>query len=562
VTEPASSSRTGATRSRGLQAWAPLVLLVAIGASMGASLSGAFVSDDIPLIVDNEHIRTVSDWRDYFTSGLGANSAANLHDTTAYRPLVLVVFSVGFHLWGLTAWPFHLLNLLLHGLNTWLVYRLVRRWLPGLHESAALAFGLLFAVHPVHVESVAWISGVSDLLATAWFLTALHLFLRYRDRGRVYVMVWCVVCFVLGLLSKETVVVLPLVAALVELGVAAERRRWSPVVALGATAVVYGAVRILIVGAGNLQPSVAGLGLFLQYGLVYAKALVIPWPLPFFLSAARDAFARWEIVAGVLTASTMVMMIVRGSRVARWGGAMFALTLGPALMLAFNSEPVFAGRFLYLPSAGAVVLLAASLPERLFGSGKAIWPAMATVLLVMGALSVSATRMWLDDLSVIQHAIASAPRAPGPHHALGDYYERRGQLQEALVEYQRAADGETPRAEYFNSLGRVWGMLGDIQQSAIYYQESLALDPDGSHANNGMGNVQVLRGDYNSALGHYRKAVETDPGNAEAHYNLASTCTALGLLEEARRHQELFLLTAPPEEFAAEIAEVKRALGR
>jgi tetratricopeptide (TPR) repeat protein len=326
-------------------------------------------------------------------------------------------------------------------------------------------------------------------------------------------------------------------------------------------AVLYLAARVLILGAGTLQPSIDGFGLFLQYGLVYAKSLVLPWPLPFFLSAARGVFERWEIVAGVLAVSAMAVVVARGSRVARWGAALVALPLAPALMLAFNAQPVFAGRFLYLPSAGAVILLAAALPARWF-LGKPMWYGFGAALVVMGALSASATQVWLDELSLMRHAVASAPDAPEPRHVLGDYYERRGQLREALAEYQHAAGLGTPRADYFNSLGRVWGVLGDFQQSAHYYQESLALDPSGSHANNGMGNVYFTRGDYRSALGHYRKAVAADPANAEAHYNLATACTALGLLEEARRHREAFLLVASSTEFAAQIEQVKRALGR
>src|SRR5262245_45987933 len=159
----------------------PLLSVVAIAvaaiAAHATTLTGAFVVDDRVLIVNNAAVRSAAEVPGYFARGMWPRSEIGAPDTALYRPFVLLAFFLVYQAAGLLPLAFHAANIALHAANAVLVLLLLRR-LAGVGDGAALVGALLFAVHPVHVESVGWISGVSDLLVTTFVVLALTLYAR------------------------------------------------------------------------------------------------------------------------------------------------------------------------------------------------------------------------------------------------------------------------------------------------------------------------------------------------------------------------------------------------
>ena len=143
------------------------------------SLGGDYVWDDWPVVKENQKITSVEYVPGYFTSGVWTNTDMDVVDRSLYRPLFMVVLNAGYALWGDSPLAFHALNLLLHSANTALLFYVILGLTRGRNILAALSGAALFAVHPVHVESVAWISGLTDPLVSFFLLSSFLLYRRY-----------------------------------------------------------------------------------------------------------------------------------------------------------------------------------------------------------------------------------------------------------------------------------------------------------------------------------------------------------------------------------------------
>jgi hypothetical protein len=214
---------------------------------------------------------------------------------------------------------------------------------------------LLFVVHPVHVESVAWISGSTDLLLTFFFSAAFLSYLRYKKKLDYRLFVMTVVFFVGALLSKEPAVVFPVLVLAWDL-IQEKKVHVKQLVILCAITAVYFIVRAIVLGrpAGMIHLSPAGFAKLAGFAALYIKLLVVPWPLSLYLKAPSIT------VMDILISSVIFVMILLAAMKERrtlfflvW----FFLTLAPSLSLAFRTNPTFAERFAYLPSLGFIVAL-------------------------------------------------------------------------------------------------------------------------------------------------------------------------------------------------------------
>src|ERR1700687_1898329 len=191
----------------------PVVLAVLTSANQ---LWNTFAYDDTTQILKNDQIKNLSNLPLLFTTSVWSFMREDIFKGDSYfRPLFTALLTVNYAIFGETAWGWHLVSTLLHAMTTMLVFTVVRelterKWL-------ALITALLFAVHPAHAESVAWLSGATDLLLGIFALTGFYFYLEYRKNKRGYLMAIALVSYLLALLSKETAIVLPIVIAYCEL---------------------------------------------------------------------------------------------------------------------------------------------------------------------------------------------------------------------------------------------------------------------------------------------------------------------------------------------------------
>jgi tetratricopeptide (TPR) repeat protein len=523
-------------------------------------LDNGFVWDDDEYVVENPMLRSAEGlqriWLDFGS-------------TPQYYPLVHTTFWAEYHLWRLDPVGYHVVNVLCHALAALLLWRvLVLLQLPGAWLAAAI-----FAVHPVYVESVAWITERKNVLSGVFYLASLFAYLRAegigndapgdRESSRFYAL--SLSSFACALLCKTVTGSLPAVILLV-LWWKRGRVGWSDVRLLLpflVLAVGFGALTAQLetkhVGAAGRDWGLSFLDRCLVAGRAlwfYASKLLWPSPLVF-------NYPRWEIDAGHWRAYSYPAAAL-AVLAALWAGRrrigrgplvavlIFAGTLFPALGF-FDVYPMrysfVADHFQYLASLGLVSLFAAGAARAAarISRGRRGPPAAAAAMLlaVLGSLTWSQVQVYRDRETLWRDTLAKNPMSWMAHVNLGTIIEERGQVEEAIRHYRESIRIQPIQPEAYNDLGSALRTQGKLDEAAAQLHRSLEIDPLYVLAYNTLGLVYHDRGEYDEAIRQFQRALEIHPDFAAARTNLGVTLGALGRWDEAIRQQREALRIDP-----------------
>lgn len=507
-------------------------------AVFGSGLTGDFVMDDIPVIQENSRI---ADWKylpDYFTSGVWDNTdlaaQPGVRGDILYRPLFLATLNLGHHLWGDSALGFHFLNLVLHCSNTLLVFYLIA----GIAREAksALLSAAVFAVHPVHVESIAWAAGLTDPLVSTFILGAILLYRRHIQSNDHRYAIGALCCFTASLLSKETAVLFPLLLVIHDwLFSRLQVKRYLPYLAV---LIVYFIARALALdnGVGLSNLNFSQWPVLLEFTARYTQLLITPWPLEYYYDPpSRSILAIGVGAVGLLAAAIFVFWSRRrGHNLPAFGVSWIAITLLPALPIALMSPPVFAIRVLYLPSVGLALLLASLIQTA--GARRTVSVVIAGVIVLFGSISILEISDWRDNSVFYSRAAETSPKSAQPYAGLAELHERRGDVRKAIELYRKSSELATNEQDWISSLERaaeLAGQHGHTEVSESWYRELVQRVPQRSSAWVGLGNNALLRDESQQALKFYLTAYQADPNNSVASYNLALLYRTFGELEKA-----------------------------
>lgn len=403
-----------------------------------------------------------------------------------YRPLQFIVYGLIYRAFGANPFPFHLLMALLHAANTALIYSLARRVLRSKSPAAACVAAALFAVHPVHTETVNWIAALPDAMVTAFALLGLRAFAAGKALpSRWQMAAHCAIYFA-ALLTKETaVVLLPLYAAYQwQLGAKGNRTMYA---GMAAAFAAYLAMRIHALG--GLSPAQRAFfhltaAEFVMSATVllahYFAALVWPGSLNFFHVFHPTTGLDWQLAASIAALAGLTYAAVRFGR--RNQAALFALfwiaiSIAPALNIAGVGQNVFAERYLYLPSAGFAIL--AGMAWMWLARSKPNWAGAgaAALLLVFAGQSIARNRDWKDDFTLLQATLRQSPDSAYIHNLMAGAWIQRDQFQSALEEQKLAVSYDPRAAVYRKNLGNI--LLGfDPAGAAREFTAAIALGLD------------------------------------------------------------------------------------
>jgi len=530
-----------------------------------------FVYDDDFQIVSNTKIQSWSHLRGYFTSHLWANTGNFDRATNYYRPLFLVWLRLNYALFGLDAACWHASSLALHLLAVWLAYLAALRllaladWDGSQRRAIAAVAALIFALHPAHIEPVAWLSAASELLLAIFFLLAFLAYAESRSGGKRLWILVSVASFALALLTKETAIMfLPLLLGC-ELARREQKgnllRRLGRGLASSASwagvAVVYLLVRRAVLGSlGHTQVQV-GTAVVLKTlpALLwfYVRHLLWPWPLAefydmFYVNSVR---AREFVVPALAMAMVMLALAAwaRRSRAALMAALWILLPLLPVLdvaLLRFNV--LTADRYLYLPSFGFCVL-AAMLLVRLAELPHLRQWALGIVLLPAGLMGASAARQvgpWENDLLLYENAVEVAPRNAFAKTLLATQLILRSENQRALkLLLESYALDSYAWTTSFN-LGYLEFRLGDLPQAQRFFQRAIWLDPHNRNQFLMLGLTQKRMGDLAGATATLQKTAEVWPQAPLVHLSRGEALEQEGRYDEARREYEMELSGTNP----------------
>lgn len=561
-------------------------LLVAVAALVYANaLGGQFVVDDPKQIVNNPALRSWGNVLRAFTTDVWsfqrAGSIAGDVPPPYYRPLFTAYTTAGYQLFGLWPQGWHLLSVVVHAAVTVLVYRLVKR--VGGNVVAAVGAALLFAVHPAHVESVAWASGVPDPLAALFYIPALIWFVRYRREGGSKFLALSVGAYALALLCKETTLVLPLVIAAWDVTGEGDaslfqrlRRAALACVPFGAVAGLYLLARVAVLGAvGWTHPVMTGVSqstLLLTAPLVlvsYLRLLVAPFYLSFqygtpLVRAGADT--HFLLPALLLAALGLALWYFRRRLTAEHVLAL-ALVVAPLLpvlnLKALHPDYLVQDRYLYLPSIGFCWLAALVFAWLARQHARAAWTLAAVVLFAFGASTFMQNRVWAGPAELWGRAAAYVPDSWSVHYNLGLAHTDERRYAEAKAELLTAARLNPDVAKVYNALGLAEDGLGDSKAAAENLRRALHIDPNMTEAHNNLGAVLFRRGEYAAARAELEEALRREPANASARYNLARTLAAAGDHTAAVPLYESVLAASPNDSEARfQLALSYAAMGR
>jgi protein O-mannosyl-transferase len=565
-----------------------VLIALAVLVAFWPTLRADFITwDDDANFLNNPHFRGLT-WRNLrwmFTT---------LHMSN-YQPLSWLVSCLGYSLWGMNSFGYHATSLALHMLNAVLFYFVLARLLRvGARDNdaalpPAAAFGALwFALHPLRVESVAWLSGQHDLQAAALYLLAILCYLRAcSDEGRRRRwLLGCVLVFAAAMLSKVNGITLPIVLLLLDLYPLRRlpenprhwlepqhRRVWLEKIPLLAVAVAAGLVSLV----ARHQTAVLqhySLGFRIQqafYGLAfYLEKTVAPIQLMPFYPVPRDLrLSPAAVAASVGLVLALSAVLLRGWR--RWPYGLIAwgcyiVTLLPVLGLISFTTQLAADRYTYLPSmawatlAGAAVLAGL---RRLGARGRRLLAAgLASVLLLLASLSWCQSELWHDAETLFRYELALQPDIPEVHNDLGFVLVGQRRVDEGMSEYRKALSIKPDYTRAMNNLGLALLGKGRYVEAIEQYRKALDLVPQYAFGHNNLGLALMYLGRTDEALSHFQKAVDLVPEYVIAHNNLGGALLMLGRTDEAIGEYRKALELRPDYSDAAtmlSIAEAQRS---
>jgi protein O-mannosyl-transferase len=523
--KPARPAAAPKPRPRLPEWWPQAAALAALGIAVYAnSLSNGFVSDDKIQLLKNPLITGANIPR-ILGSGVWSILGNSGSPGNYYRPLQFLVYLGLYECAGFNAPAFHLFMVLLHAVNTVLLFLLVRRLGTG---RIALAAGALFAVHPIHTEVVDWVAALPDLMVTTLALLGVWWLAREDDAPRGLRIAGHCCLYLLALLTKETgAMLLPLYAGF---GFFYRGRGWHELrrntplyLAMAATFGVYLAMRRAALG--SLAPGQAA---FFHLGPVefalsavvaaaqYLGALLFPENLNYFhmFHPTEGVTPALLISAVVLSAVAAAFFRFRAPLLA-YGIFWIAATLAPAMNLTGVGQNVFAERYLYLPSAG-FCWMAAWAWDRL-ASYKPAWAMAAGSALLLGCAVEAAARNrdWRDDFTLFQVTLRQSPTSGWLHNWMAGAYVARKDVDRALDEERLAVEYE-PRAPAFHeNLGNIL-LVKDPRAAIAEFQKLVALQPGLAEGHSDLGLALEAAGEDRQAAAEYEIALRLQPEDREA----------------------------------------------
>ncbi len=544
------------------------LLLLAVGLVYSQAVRYEFINYD-----DNETVYE----HPQVTQGLTARGigwAFTHRHALNWVPLTCISHMLDWQLYGPAAGGHHLTNVVLHAVSTVLLF-LVLQSMTGRGWPSALA-AALFALHPLRVESVVWVTERKDVLSGLFFLLTLAAYVGYvRHRFSVARYLEVMVFFAMGLMAKPMLVTLPVVLLLLDywpLGRFADSScsRSTPPIAKRSTSpnffasalsqfrfswqIVIEKIPLLLLAAVScvvtltqgsalavnehlslvwrLGNAVISYGIYLGQFFV-PTGLAVVYPRSLFDVQLGRFFEALLVLLGI-TAVALVWRRKLPYLLIGW--LWYLVMLVPVIGLVQIGVQAVADRFTYLPQIGLCIALAWGAADAACGSPHRRWAggiASALVLMVLMGCAWRQTSFWRDSQTLWTHALACTAGNSVAHSGLGNALTSRGRFDEALDQFQRAVEISPDLAKAHYHLGIALARQGRADEAMVQYQKATAIDPDFVNAQCNFGNCLSRRGRFDEAMIHYQKALDVNPDLAEVNYSLGTALLCQGQLDKA-----------------------------
>ncbi len=503
------------------------------------TLKADFVNwdDDIyitenPLLVHlSENLKT------FFTEPIASN----------YHPLTILSLALDYQLVGMKPFWYHFVNLLFHLFNTVLVFLFIKR-LSSNKTNVALIVALLFAIHPMHLESVAWISERKDVLYTFFFLLSLIFYLRHLDTPKISLLALSLFLFILSALSKPAAVTLPVVLVLIDwyLNKKLTTKTIIEKVPFFLVALIIGYVTWVI----QAKTAISDFGsytipqrfMFAAYGSVmYIVKLFVPYnlavlhPYPALNNGLPIIYYITFVVAlGLLAA---VVWSLRHTKVVAFGAMFYLINVALVLQFVSVGMAIISERYTYVPYIGLCFILAMGYHYYTTQKPQMATPLLAVLLGFVGIMSIvtfNRTAVWQNSDVLWTDVINKYPdKSPVAYNNRGNYFRNDNQQQKALADFNKAISLLSDYQLAYVNRGNVYFTLNRNEEAIKDYNKGIELKPDDAKAYCNRSAVQFQLGQYDKAIEDASKALELKPIYPDAWLNRSVTYAVLNKHKEA-----------------------------
>jgi len=529
-----------------------LGLLAMTVAVFGSTVGHDFVNfDDTQYVTENPPVQRGLTWT-------GVRWAFTTFHASNWHPLTWLSHMLDVEFYGLRPAGHHLTNLLLHGGNVLLLFWVLRRMTGALWSSAGVA--ALFAVHPLHVESVAWVTERKDVLSTLFWLLTMWSYVRYTEQPSAQRYLTVAVVFAAGLLAKPMLVTLPFVLLLLDywpLGrfqpgrwsvAGTHRHAWElmkeklPLLALSAASCVMtyraqhaeGATQML----GPLALPVRLENAAVTY-VTYIGKLLWPHNLAVFYPHPGSTLPLWQVAgAGIALSGVTALVLLMGTRrpYLPVGWFWYLGTLVPVIGLVQVGLQAMADRYTYVPFIGLFIIIVWGASDLAAGwrhHQKVLGLMAGGALALCIAVSWRQVGHWRTSATLFEHALQATTDNYLAHDGLGSELARQGRLEEAERRYREALRIKPDFAEAHNNLGVLLAKQRKFEAAMAHFSEALRFGPHLVRIHSNMGLALAQQGKSADAVAQYMDAIRLAPDMADPYNNLGLVLAQQGRLDEA-----------------------------
>ncbi len=515
--------------------WPLLIILFVSFVAYLPVLHNGFVNlDDDQYIQENFLIRTIN-LKEIFSAYFMGN----------YHPLTIFVLAIEYKLFGLVPTGYHVVNLFFHLINVFLVYRVVL--LLSENNRVALVASLLFGVHPIHVESVAWASELKDLLYTFFFLLSFIYYLKYIKSGIKKFYFWSLILFLPALLSKAMAASLPLVLVITDYfkGRKINLKNSIEKIPFFLMALVFGIVAIYAqkstgaIAEDNVY-SLTQRIIFASYGYVtYFIKIIFPVQLSAFYpypvksgEAIPSVYYMYPLlIIGILT---FVFYSIRRTKKIIFAIGFFTATILLVLQLLPVGGAIMADRYCYIPSIGLFYLAAEGINYLWTMKSKFAAGILTGVFVIFfSAKTYTRCEVWKNGMTLWNDVISQYQNIPLAYNSRGVLFDGENKFREAISDFTKAIELNPNYDKAYNNRGNLLMKSNRPEDAIRDYNHSIVLKPDyyGSYKNRG--NNYMSRNKPDSALADYSRAISLNPDDAETYFYRGNALRSSNRNEEA-----------------------------
>ena len=525
------------------QSWFLLagILLITIFVYSGATKNDWTNWDDTGYVLENDLIKNLqtNTISDFFTFSQVMGN---------YHPLTMLSLALDWKMYGEKAKGFHLTSIFFHLLNSCLVFLLIRMLLEN--QWAAAIVSLLFAIHPAHTESVAWVSERKDVLYVFFYLMSLCAYIIYSKSKTILSYLFCGFAFVLSLLSKGQAVTLPVVLILIDY---LKQRKWEwkiifEKIPFFLLALIFG---ILAIRAQSMNKSITEIPhysvaekiIFVTYSLVsYLYKSIFPLPLsafyPYPLKSTAYGWLIWTSPFILLLACLLILFRFRKNRLVLFGMGFFFVNVFLILQILPVGAAIMADRYTYLSYIGLFILIAQGFVWLHKNSVSTTKKGFAIIILLLlfvfhASLAVDRIRIWKNSETLWRDTLMKYNYIPTAHNNLGSYYQKNNRPDEALIEFNETLHLQNDFPEAMSNRSVIFRNQRKLKESIDDCNNAIRLNPAllASYMNRGI--AYSISGKFDSAYSDFLHILEKNPANFFAYGNLGNLFDMQGKLDSA-----------------------------